>query len=81
MRDQGTRPNDLPSLEELLPLLLGPPGSITQLDAVSRAGALLTTICRMTTDPAAAMRFAIAMLQQRLESIGEPVHPVPAGQA
>lgn len=37
--------------------------------AVSRAGALLTLICRMTADPERALQFAIVVLKERLAQI------------
>lgn len=48
--------------------LLTSGGPETQIIAVSRAGALLSSICRMTTNPVDALEFAVEMLKERLES-------------
>jgi len=40
--------------------------------AIARAGALLCTACKMTSDPVRAMEFAIDMIQRRLTAWREP---------
>lgn len=55
-----------------LDALLGGSGKVTSQIAVSRVGALLVTVCRLTRDPPAALRFAIDQLQTRLAELEKP---------
>lgn len=61
-------------MQSVLDALTGGTGKITSEVAVVRGCALLTTLCRLTSNPPAALRFAIAGVDDLVRRTRERMH-------